>query len=140
MSNTQFVFLEKSKVPSRERWQASIEAAGFDLELNRELKEFEDSGFSPCKLNGFDSGFEIYYGDAAELLDDFPNLAAFVATKNYCIMFRWGSDIAEWTCVQIASYTLSKDCGAIVSYEGQAPLSSDELRRSVDQFIPKGQG
>lgn len=118
MANEQFAFLSREHVPSREAWQAAIDEAGFDFQLDPELRPFEDSGFSPCKLEGRDSGFEISYDGSRELLDSFPEL---VGDQDYCISFRWGGDMSECACVMIASYALAKNFGATVSYEGEPP-------------------
>ena len=118
MSNEQFAFMNRATVPSREAWQAAINGSGFDLQLDPALRPFEDSGFSPCKLDGRDSGFEIYYDGSQELLDSFEEL---VGDHDYCISFRWGGDMSEYACVMIASYALASSFGATVSYEGESP-------------------
>ena len=118
MANEQYAFLQKSAVPTRDQWQAAIEACGFDFQLDPELKPFEDSGFLPCKLSGRDAGFEIYYDGSPELLNDFADVAQ---GRDFCISFRWGGSMVECASVMIASYALAKSLGAIVSYEGEEP-------------------
>ena len=51
MSNTQFAFLRKERVPGKEAWQKAIDEFQFDIRLgiDPELEPFEDEGFSPCK-------------------------------------------------------------------------------------------
>jgi hypothetical protein len=121
MANEQYAFLEKDKVPNRQAWQAAIDECGFDFQLDPGLKPFEDSGFLPCTLRGRDAGFEIYYTGSPELLREFGDLAQ---GKDYCISFRWGSSMAECASVMIASYTLARSFGAIVSYEGGDPYEN----------------
>ena len=123
MANEQYAFLNKSEVPSREAWQAVIEACGFDFQLDPELKPFHDSGFLPCTLMGSDAGFEIYYDVVEELPGDFRDLAQ---GRDHCISFRWGGSMIECASVMIASYALAKSFGAIVSYEGEEPPESLE--------------
>lgn len=66
MSNAQFAFVERARVPSRAALQASISALGFELQLDPGFLPFENSGFLPFVLNGGDGpGFEIDYLDAA---------------------------------------------------------------------------
>jgi len=119
MANEQYAFLNKDKVPSRDAWQASIDECGFDFQLDPALKPFEDSGFLPCKLGGRDAGFEIVYDGSPELLKEFGDL---VQGRDYCISFRWGGSMIECASVMIASYSLAKSFGAIVSYEGEDPV------------------
>ena len=71
VANSQYAFIDRERVPSREAWQAAITKSGFDLQLDPELKPFEDSGFSPCTLLGSASGVEIYYSDDPEDIGEF---------------------------------------------------------------------
>ena len=48
MSNTQYVFLSKSRIPDRAALQASVEELGFDLKLHPELQLIQDEGFPLC--------------------------------------------------------------------------------------------
>jgi hypothetical protein len=122
MANEQYAFIDKDDVPMRVDWQAAIDESGFDFQLDPELKPFESSGFSPCKLLGKEAGFEIYYEDSPEFLADFADIAN---GKNCCITFRWGGSMIECASVMISSYALAKRFGAIVSYEGEDP--SDDM-------------
>jgi len=126
MSNEQYAFLRKSDVPSREAWQAAIEACGFDFQLDPDLKPFEDSGFLPCKLMGSDAGFEIYYDELSNLPGEFRELAQ---GRDHCISFRWGGSMVECASVVIASFALAKSFDAIVSYEGEDP------REDLESFL-----
>lgn len=125
MANEQYAFLQKSAVPTRDQWQAAIDACGFDFQLAAELEPFEDSGFLPCTLYGSDAGFEIYYDGSPELLNEFSDLAQ---GCDFCISFRWGGSMAQCASVMIASYALAKTFGAIVSYEGEEPSDPETLR------------
>lgn len=144
VATEQYAFIEKSKVPNREAWQAAIRDCGFDFELDPQLKPFEDSGFCPCKMEGRDTGVEIYYDDLAETMGDesaetielFSNLAD---GRDCCISFRWGGSMVECASAMIASYALAKHFGAVVSYEGEAPsdLESflEETRAVVQEAL-----
>lgn len=120
MANEQFALIEKSKVPSRSDWQASIDKLNLQFELDPELKPFEDSGFLPCKLQGHEAGFEIYYTDDPDLLKDLSHIADH---KDYCISFRWGGSMVECASVMIASYALAETFGAVVTYEGEDAMN-----------------
>ena len=118
MSSEQYAFIHKNAVPTREEWQSAIDAAGFDLQLDPELRPFEDSGFSPCRLFGSGTGFEIYYDGSRETIDEFSEISD---GRDFCISFRWGASFAEGAAAMIASYVLAASFGAIVSYEGDDP-------------------
>lgn len=132
MANEQYAFLSRGNVPSRDAWQAAIDEAGFDLQLDPKMRPFEDSGFSPCKLEGRDSGCEIDYNGSRELLESFREL---VGGHDYCISFRWGGDMSECACAMIASYALAKNFGATVSYEGEPPAETLETFLSETRDI-----
>lgn len=118
MSNTQYAFLMRSRVPSRESLQVSIDALGFDLKLDPNFTPFTDSGFSPCVLNGTgDVGFEVFYQPAA----DIEGLDAIAGANDFCISMTWHSSMKDCASVMIVSCALAKDFGAVISYEGEAP-------------------
>jgi hypothetical protein len=129
MSLEQHAFLTRGSVPSRADWQAAIVRLGFDLQIYPGLKPFEDSGFLPCKLGAKDSGFEIYYDPADELLTAYPQMKEKVGHRDYCISFRWGGDMAECACVLIASAALAKSFDAVVYYP------DDDLIYSLDALV-----
>jgi hypothetical protein len=132
MSIEQHAFMQKAKVPSRDEWQAAVDRLGFDLQIDPGLRPFEDSGFLPCKLSGRDSGFEIYYEAADELLDQRPALKGKLGGRNFAISFRWGGDWAECACVCIASAALAASFDAVVYYDDDALIySADDLVREA---------
>src|SRR5260221_10942537 len=117
MSLQQIAYVERGSVPDRVALQAVIDSAGFDCKLDGSYKPFESQGFLPCILNGQPSGFEIYFEPAAAVLEQFPDLAQMIGSREAAITFRWGGDMAECACVLIVSAALAKDFGAIVHYQ-----------------------
>ena len=132
MANEQYAFLLRADVPTRAQWQAVIDAAGVDFQLDPELKPMEDSGFSPCRLLGSAAGFEIYYDDSPDFLEEFADIAQ---GRDCCLSFRWGGSIVEGASAMIASYALAKGFGAIVSYEGEAPESLEALHAGAIEML-----
>lgn len=132
MANAQYVFIDKAKVPTRESWQAAINECGFDLQLDPEMKPMEDSAFSPCTLWGKESGVEIYYEGDPQSMNE---LCSISQGRDYCISFRWGGAMDECACAMIASYALAKHFGAIVSYEGNEPMSLEDLFKETQSII-----
>ena len=122
MSNTQFAFIKKGSVPTREQLQKSIELLAFNLDLDPDFTPFEDEGFSPCVLNGEkDIGFEIYYEPSKDIVEEDEDLISIAGDKDYCISMCWGGSLKDYACVMIVSCALVKDFQAVISYEGEDP-------------------
>ena len=136
MSNTQFAFLKKENVPSRNKLQNSIDSLGYDLQLDPEFTPFEDEGFSPCTLNGIDDvGFEIFYEPTEVVTEDDEEFREIAGDNDYCINMNWGGSFGDCACVMIVSLALAEDCGAIISYAGDEPEPIETLREGVKEAL-----
>lgn len=136
MSNTQFAFVERARVPSRAALQASISALGFELQLDPGFLPFENSGFLPFVLNGNDgAGLEIEYLDTAEVIDGDDALSEIAAGKEVCISMVWHSSMEDLACVMIMSCALAKDFGASISYEGEEPAPLQDLLAATHEIL-----
>lgn len=139
MSLQQTAYIERANVPDRAALQAAVHALGFDCKIDTYYVPFHCSGFLPCVLAGSQSGFEIYFEAAADVLRDFPNLAGTVGNRDVAMTFRWGGDMSGCACVLIVSAALAKAFGAIVHYQDDDMLYSDaqlvEEARSALQAI-----
>jgi hypothetical protein len=129
MSLLQTAYIIRAKVPDRASLQAAVNALGFDCKIDTFYVPFQCSGYLPCLLAGRDSGFEIYFESAAEVLSDFPHLAEEVGNRDVAMTFRWGSDMSECACVLIVSAALAMSFGAIVHYQ------DDDMRYTAEQLI-----
>jgi hypothetical protein len=129
MSLQQTAYVARATVPDHAALQAAVDALGFDCKIDTFYVPFQCSGFLPCVLAGSESGFEIYFEAAADVLSDFPNLAGPVASRDVAITFRWGGDMSECACVLIVSAALAKSFGAIVHYQ------DDDIVYSGDQLV-----
>jgi hypothetical protein len=126
MSLQQTTYVARANVPDRSALQGAVDALGFDCKIDTFYVPFHCSGFLPCVLAGSESGFEIYFEAAADVLSAFPNLAGTVGSRDVAITFRWGGDMSECACVLILSAALAKTCGAIVHYQDVDMVYSDE--------------
>lgn len=136
MSNTQIAFLYRENVPDREALQASIDRLGFNLKLHSEFTPFEDSGFSPCVLDGaMDVGFEVLYAPTSEVADGDPNLTAIAEGRDFSISMIWHSSMKDCACAQIVSCALAKDFGAVVTYEGEQPEPFETLLEETKSIV-----
>ncbi len=141
MSNTQFAFIERSRVPDRSALQASINTLGFDLQLHPEYTRFDDSGFLPFILNGREGfGFEIYYQDTSEIIGEDQRLLTLAGGRDHCISMVWSSSMNDLACVMIVSCALTKDFGAVVSFEGEPPEPLEKMLASTQEILKEGAG
>jgi hypothetical protein len=136
MSNTQIAFLSRSNIPNREALQASINRLGFNLTLHPEFTPIEDSGFSPCILDGTpDVGFEVFYAPTLEVAESDSNLKAIAVGRDFSISMIWRGSMKDYACVMIVSCALAKDFGAVVTYEGEPPESFETLLESTMSIV-----
>ncbi len=136
MSIELHAFLASSCVPSQSNWQDIINKLGFNLKIDPGLTPFQDCGFSPCILNGKDSGFEIYYETAYDVLVDYPQIADKVEKRDYCISFRFGGDMDELACALIASAALAKSLGEFVyDTDNNVLFQTDDLIRQAQKVL-----
>lgn len=136
MSNIQYAFIDRTKIPDRTALQASIAVLGFDLKLHPEYTPFKDSGFLPFTLEGEEGpGFDIEYEDAANLVAHDNALRAVAANNNYCITMAWHGSARDLACAMIVSYVLAKDFGAVVSFEGGPAEPNESLLAGVHEAL-----
>lgn len=136
MSNTQYAFIDKARVPDRAALQSSIDALGFDLKLHPEFSPFSDSGFLPFVLNGEEGpGFEIFYEPTDDVVGGDKLFRALAEGRDHCISMCWRGDIKDLACVMIVSCALTKDFGAIVTYEGDDPEPLDDMLEATREII-----
>ena len=129
MSLQQTAYLARTNVPDRAALQAAVDTLGFDCKIDTFYVPFQCSGLLPCVLAGSESGFEIYFEAAADVLSGFPNLVATIGSRDVAITFRWGGDMSECACVLMVSAALAKTFGAIVHYQ------DDDMLYSADQLV-----
>lgn len=136
MSNTQFVFINYSDIPSKEHLQEVIDQLGYDLKLNPELSLTDDEGFSPCVLNGeFDVGFELLCEPTPDVVEDDKEFEEMTNGKDTCISISWGSSFKDCSCVLIVSFALMKEYGAITTYEGEELDTLDSLQVGINEAL-----
>jgi len=96
------VFIEKSRLPTREDWMEVIAEHGFNLEFSSEFKSSDFQGFLPCKFQGEDVGFEYYY-DAIEDTVFNPQESPEINGKNICISFSSSYEQGDLSSAMIAA-------------------------------------
>lgn len=136
MSNTQYVFIDKSNVPDRAALQQSIDQLGFDLQLDRELQLLRDEGFSPCVLEGVDGvGFELMPMSAEDATDGDEEFLSLAKGRDHCLTFSWRGRMKDCAAAMIVSCALAKDYAGVVSYEGELPEPLDSLMEATRGLV-----
>ena len=136
MSNTQFAFINKSDIPTKEQLQGTIDQLGYDLKLDPELSLKEDEGFSPCVLKGeTDVGFELFCEPTSDVVEDDEEFEEMAGGKDTCITMNWGGSFKDCSCVLIVSYALMKEYGAITTYEGEELDTLNSLLEGIGEAL-----
>ncbi|TWO69645.1 hypothetical protein FN976_17585 [Caenimonas sedimenti] len=139
MSNTQYVFIERSKIPDRDQLQAAIDSLAFPIQLDPEFTPFDDLGFSPCTLNGrSEVGFEIFYDATKEIVEDDEEFSAIAAGRDYCISLVWRSSHDDLICVMGVSAAYAHAFEAVISYEGDEPIPAATLIKQTRELLAGG--
>jgi len=116
MSLELHVFLKRASLPDRSGWQHEIDVIGLPIELDVAFDPKTNTGFTPVKLKGIESGFELDRGNVGELLSIYPQLRPIVADRDSALSFRWGGDLKECGCVLGAAAALVKAFDAVAYY------------------------
>ena len=105
--------LPTSTLPQRQQWQAAIDDLQFPVTLDPALDLPDTTGFRPCVVAGWNSGFEIQIDSPVDLLAAYPTLRAQASNSSAAITFRWGGDLRECACVMAAAAALVNKWGAL---------------------------
>jgi hypothetical protein len=116
MSIEMYAFIHEADIPDRGSWQDSINSLGFPLELDDDLDPMQSTGFTPCKIAGIPSGFEIYLESAEDILESFPEQRIDFNEFEKVISFRWGGHLEELACSLASSAALVKEHNAKVLF------------------------
>lgn len=111
------VYLREERLPTREVWQAAIDAAGTRLNLD-EFDTRSMDGFLPCRLDGADCGFEYSFhpleGQDEEIRDRIGNC-------NRIVILRFHSEMNDYKAAMYAAAALTEISGGTY-YDPQGEL------------------
>ena len=115
---------------------AQTDSKTIDLKVHPDFTPFSDSGFSPFVLNGeVGPGFEIFYQPTDDVVGGDKAFRALAEGRDHCISMSWRGSMKDLACVMIVSCALTKDFGAIVSYEGDDPEPLDDMLEGTREII-----
>lgn len=107
MSVELHIFLQDSRLPSRDAWQQAIAQLSFPAVLESSLDLRKDTGFVPTTYKGQSTGFEFYLESAADILSSYPHISLKAGSCDMCATFRWGGDLTECAAALSAAAALT---------------------------------
>ncbi len=141
MSLELHVFMNANKLPTRQQWQSAITEMGFPLQLDPELDLTDQSGFSPCTLNGKSTGCEISLDSPDDILPAYPSMRERAQGTDRVVTFCWGGDSAECACALAAAAALVKRSDGIAyNPQDDEPNDFDQLRNEFRKCIADLEG
>jgi hypothetical protein len=123
------IFMQDSRVPSRDTWQRQIDDLDFPTVLDPTLDIRRDKGFSPTSFKGESTGFEFYLEPATDILFAYTRMAAKIGIRDMCGTFRWDGDVAECGAALSAGAALAKVSDGIYFYP------DDDIVCSADEAV-----
>lgn len=130
------VIFERARLPTAAEWADAIVQAGYPLELDREFDPATFSGFLPCVYQGDESGFEYFFGEAADALPGDPSA---LAERNAAAFFITHSDVTDLATATIAASVLAAlTDGVLFDCEGGELVEASSVRRWADTQLQAG--
>jgi len=132
------IFLEPSRLPTRDRWQHELQRAGIPLVLQPPFNPQLDSGFCPATYRNAPAGFEYYAYSARDVavLADNPHIVSHLGNRNLCATFRWGADLDGMSAALAAAATLAKLSDGIYYYPDDGIIyGADEALQATLQDL-----
>lgn len=137
MSVENIVVFNKNCKLTPELLVEKIKEAGFEIELNGEF-DFDDfEGYAGFKLDGKETGFELFVG---ELDEDFfePEDQKYVGDRNHAAVFVTYTDYREYKCSLIASAALAELTDGLFLEGGEPPLIyANEAMQWIKDCLPE---
>jgi hypothetical protein len=123
------IFIQDSRVPTRENWQCAIEQLGFPTVLDASLDLRRDAGFTPTIYKGRSTGFELRLDPAADVLSSYSHIAPKLGSRDRCATFRWGSDLTECAAALSAAAALTNVTDGVYFYP------DDDVLYNADEAV-----
>lgn len=130
MSIELHIFMNDSRVPSREAWQLAIDEMNFPTALDAAFDVRQQSGYSPTIHAGQRTGFEFILEPTQKILSSsYAHIADRVGGREKCATFRWGGDLTEMAAALSAAAALTKLTDGIYYYP------NDDIVYGADEAV-----
>ncbi len=141
MSNTQYVFINKSEKPNKKELEKNVLDIGYRIDIDEGWDDSDWCGFLPCKINELEAGCEVSFGSITEFTEDIEDeeeLGEFqelTKNKDYFIELSWSSDYLGGATATLIAAVFVKYYEAVSSYDCEEPDTLEELLNSVTWHI-----
>ena len=114
------VYLRDDQLPTRDAWQAAINAAGMKLTLDEfDARSFD--GFLSCLLDGVQCGFEYYFSPLEEQDEEIRNQ---IGDSNRLVMLKMhGGEMIDLKAAMYAAAALTESSGGTF-YDPQGDVAA----------------
>jgi len=129
MSIELHIFLPEAAIPTIQTWQTAIDAAEFPLKLGTDVDLHSHRGFLPAMYKDKETGFELYFDAATDIIADYPHISGKVGVRTECATFRWGGNLMEMCAALSAAASLAKASGGLYFYP------DDDLLYEADEAL-----
>ena len=131
--------LSDTQLASIEAWQRAIDAEGFRLKLSKETSIEALRGHLPAWWGEKYAGFECDHWNAAELMDELPEVV-FEHQWKYALAFRWGADLNACQGAYMAATAYARATNGVIldCEEGKllSPQRALELTQKIESDLP----
>ena len=103
MSLELHAFLPTDEWPAIAGWQSAVSSLSLPLLLDPSLDLATATGFVPCRIRSFESGFEVWPEAVADVISMYPDIEAEIGESRRVLTFRWGGDLKEGACALAAA-------------------------------------
>ena len=119
------VLLLLDRLPRLDQWQNAITSAGFDLKLDESLDLTSGRGFTPCQLDGQDTGFVL----DLDLLEDtqYSELGSTEFDRCVGLTVPAGLGADSIAAAIVASATLAKLAKGTIAVDGEAMRDEEPI-------------
>jgi hypothetical protein len=126
------VYFDSRKLVSAHEWNKAIKDFGFEMELDTDFDAESHSGFLPCKYQGDESGFEYYYTQELDGIEDIES--DIVGARNAATEFITHSDLKELATSVIAASVLCKLTDGVLFDDGNWVVAEQAIDWGKEQI------
>ena len=132
--------LSDRRLATTAEWQQAIDTEGFPLRLDPECALAEARGFFPAHFGDKLTGFECYHDDAAEMMQDYPDID-FGRRWTQALGLRFLGDPHELRAAFMAATAYARATGGVV-WDGElgevmSPDRAAEVTREIERDLPR---
>lgn len=131
------VFLDRNQLPTADEWSRAASVQKLELEFRAPLEWGKTEGFMPVRLNGIESGFELYWDeiDPNDVEEDLPEAAA---TKDGIVGFRFSRPIESAAAYAAAGVLALLAQGVLFNPDADRTLQPEQALQNAHHLLRTG--